>query len=70
MSGSVDCLELLFPGGSMDEAEAVYADAPAMQLYNSLAVSAIKTLIYDNVAEQPYLRLFEIGGGTGGAPRT
>ena len=49
----------------MDEAEAVYADTPAMQLYTALARAAINGLVNDAVTEQQSLRLFEIGGGTG-----
>ena len=67
LTGAIDPLVLLFPGGSMDEAEAVYADAPNVQLYNTLVQAALKSLMADAVNEQAQLlRLFEIGGGTGG----
>lgn len=64
-TGQQDPLELLFPGGNMDDATAIYSDTPSAQLYNTLVRSAIEALVYDSVTESTTLQLLEIGAGTG-----
>ena len=58
-------MELLFADGSMDSAEAVYADSPSVKLFNQFVCEAVQGMISDEVSEQTHLRLFEVGGGTG-----
>ena len=63
--GKTDPLELLFPKGSMDEAEASYSETPALRLYNRLCCAAIQALT-SSMDDGQQMSLLEIGGGTGG----
>jgi acyl transferase domain-containing protein/NADPH:quinone reductase-like Zn-dependent oxidoreductase/SAM-dependent methyltransferase/nucleoside-diphosphate-sugar epimerase/acyl carrier protein len=65
LSGDVDPLELLFPGGSLEHAEQMYQLSPFARFYNSLAAEAIAVAVADLPADRP-LRVLEIGAGTGG----
>ena len=62
--GKTDPLELLFPKGSMDEAEALYSETPVLRLYNRLCCAAIQALT--SSMDDGQMSLLEIGGGTGG----
>lgn len=65
LSGAVDALQLLFPGGSLDSAEQMYERSPFAHFYNSLAGEAVAAAVAELGANQP-LRVLEIGAGTGG----
>jgi acyl transferase domain-containing protein/protein-L-isoaspartate O-methyltransferase len=65
LQGRVDPLELLFPGGSLDEAERMYRDSPLTREVNRLAASTVAALL-DARADGRPLRVLEIGAGTGG----
>lgn len=65
LSGRVDPLELLFPGGSLESVHRIYRDSPAPIAYNALVRDAVATLAAQRVAARP-LRILEVGGGTGG----
>jgi acyl transferase domain-containing protein/acyl carrier protein/protein-L-isoaspartate O-methyltransferase len=65
LRGACDPLHLLFPDGSLDDAEQLYAESPFARAYN--------TLVADTVAAAAQacppgrvLRVLEIGAGTGG----
>ncbi len=65
LRGNADPLQLLFPGGSLDDAEKLYRDSPAARTYNS----AIADIVRSAVAAAPAgktVRILEIGAGTGG----
>jgi NAD(P)-dependent dehydrogenase (short-subunit alcohol dehydrogenase family)/SAM-dependent methyltransferase len=63
--GKADPLELLFPGGSMADAEKLYQDAPVARTYNTLVRDAVATALKQAPSDKK-LRILEIGGGTGG----
>ena len=50
----------------MDDAEAVYADTPAMRFYNHLACAALEPLLAHSVGT----KVIEIGAGTGATTST
>ena len=63
LTGAADPLQLLFPGGSLDDAERMYQLSPFAHFFNSLAAQAVAAA----TAETPTrLRVLEIGAGTGG----
>ncbi len=64
LSGQIDPLHLLFPGGSLDDLEAVYQETPYAQVYNTLIQEAIQTAL-QNLPQERQLRILEIGAGTG-----
>ncbi len=65
LQGQRDPLQLLFPGGSLEEMEKLYRDAPFTRSFNQLAGEAARQLVNHWQAERP-LRILEIGAGTGG----
>jgi acyl transferase domain-containing protein len=65
MQGKRDALELLFPGGSLDEMEKLYRDAPYTRNFNLLVAQAVRSLA-QNWCEGRPLKILEIGAGTGG----
>ena len=65
LRGAADPLELLFPGGSLDEAERMYRASPFTREPNALVATAVASLLATLPADRP-LRVLEIGGGTGG----
>ncbi len=65
LRGERDPLELLFPGGSMQETEHLYRDAPLSRGPNTLVRQAIEQVVADRPADR-VLRVLELGAGTGG----
>ena len=65
LTGEVDPLELLFPDGSMEEAESFYRDSVFARAANHQAGLAIQTAI-ESLPDGRMLRILEIGSGTGG----
>ncbi len=65
LRGATDPLQLLFPGGSLAEAERIYQDAPTARSFNALVGEALATIAAAWPAGRP-LRVLEVGGGTGG----
>jgi hypothetical protein len=62
LRGETDILEVVFPGGSMDMALAVYAEDEVSYMCNEVVVEAV-TGIHAQIVR---LHIFEIGSGTGG----
>lgn len=63
LTGDVDPLSLLFPGGSVEEATALYRDGPASRIYGRLGRLAVERAL----ATCPVgVRVLEVGAGTGG----
>jgi len=65
LAGEQEPLELLFPAGSSDDAEAIFATLPWQQFYHRLAAAALAAVARHRDATRP-LQVLEIGGGTGG----
>ena len=65
LRGTIDPLQLLFSGGSMDATEKLYRDAPAYKAFNSLVQLAISAAL-EGLPAGKTLRVLEVGGGTGG----
>jgi acyl transferase domain-containing protein/NADPH:quinone reductase-like Zn-dependent oxidoreductase/NAD(P)-dependent dehydrogenase (short-subunit alcohol dehydrogenase family) len=65
LTGQADPLELLFPGGTADEAGPIYETSPASRFYNLLAQQAVQ-LLAASADPARTLRVLEVGGGTGG----
>ncbi len=65
MQGQRDPLELLFPGGSMDETVKLYRDAPLTRSFNQLVAQAVREIKTAWKEDRP-IRILEIGAGTGG----
>jgi microcystin synthetase protein McyG len=61
----VDPLQLLFPGGSLGDAEKLYQEAPASRAFNGLVRDAV-TAAVARIPAGRRIRILEIGGGTGG----
>jgi acyl transferase domain-containing protein/SAM-dependent methyltransferase len=66
LSGKVDPLELLFPGGSLTEAEHLYQSSPIAKTFNTLLEQGLR-LAVEKLREGDTLRILEIGAGTGGS---
>ncbi|MGE3913285.1 MAG: SDR family NAD(P)-dependent oxidoreductase, partial [Chloroflexota bacterium] len=65
LTGRVDPLELLFPGGSLQTTEHLYQESPILKAYNT----ALQACVRAALAALPTgrrLRVLEIGAGTGG----
>ncbi|HWM83625.1 MAG TPA: SDR family NAD(P)-dependent oxidoreductase [Pseudolabrys sp.] len=65
LRGDCDPMQLLFPGGSTETAEALYRDAPTAQVFNGLMAEVIAQAAAA-AREGRALRILEIGAGTGG----
>ena len=65
LADEVDPLQLLFPGGSLADAEQMYAASPIAHFYNSLAGATVAAALAEVSADRP-VRVLEIGAGTGG----
>jgi acyl transferase domain-containing protein/protein-L-isoaspartate O-methyltransferase/acyl carrier protein len=67
LRGETEPMQLLFPDGSLDNAERMYRDAPTAQVFNGLLVAVMRALLaHQAQAPGRPLRILEIGGGTGG----
>lgn len=64
LRGDVDALEVLFPGGSSAQMEAIYRDAPMNRTFNTLVGRAVGAAAADTPAGRP-LRVLEVGAGSG-----
>lgn len=64
LRGEQDPLQLLFPGGSLDDIEKLYRDAPFNRGFNKLAQEAM-TAVATTLPPGRTLRVLEIGAGTG-----
>ena len=63
--GKADPHQLLFPGGSTENAERMYRDTSPARVMNGLVAAAVSNLASAATPERP-LRILEIGAGTGG----
>lgn len=62
--GAIDPMELVFPGGSTETAEAMYGESPVARVYGDLVAEAMKA-----IGPEAARRIVEVGGGTGGTTR-
>jgi len=65
LRGRRDPMQVLFPGGSTESAEALYERAPGLRLFNSLVAKTVASVAAALPAGRT-LRVLEIGAGTGG----
>ncbi|HUG36788.1 MAG TPA: methyltransferase, partial [Candidatus Limnocylindrales bacterium] len=65
LSGRIDPLDLLFPGGSTETAEALYTASPPARACGELVAAAVSAAVRELPPGRP-LRVLEVGGGTGG----
>ncbi|MDZ7275824.1 MAG: type I polyketide synthase [candidate division KSB1 bacterium] len=65
LTGAVDPLHLLFPGGSLDDTEQLYQEAPNSRAFNLLLREAVAAAL-QHLPPERRLTVLEIGGGTGG----
>ena len=65
LRGLCDPLQLLFPDGSLDDAERFYAESPFARVYNALVAETVAAAARALPAGRT-LRVLEIGAGTGG----
>jgi NADPH:quinone reductase-like Zn-dependent oxidoreductase/SAM-dependent methyltransferase len=65
LAGEVDPLQLLFPGGSLENAEEMYQLSPFARFSNALTGEAVVAEVAD-LPPTRRLRVLEIGAGTGG----
>lgn len=65
LTGSLDPLELFFPGGSWERAESLYEFNPAADYVNGIAREILRKR-GQLPSSEPQLRILEIGAGTGG----
>ncbi|MFN8009502.1 MAG: class I SAM-dependent methyltransferase [Terriglobia bacterium] len=65
LRGECDPLELLFPEGSLADAEKLYRDSPFFEFYNRLIEEAIRSAI-TAIPPTQKISILEIGAGTGG----
>ena len=63
--GAQDPMQLLFPGGSLQEARQLYTESPFARTYNSALAFALQSAMA-GLAATARLRVLEIGAGTGG----
>jgi acyl transferase domain-containing protein/acyl carrier protein len=65
LRGEIDVLELIFPGGSLSDAVAVYTRSPFATVGNDMVVATMQRIVSSMPAGRT-LRILEIGAGTGG----
>ncbi len=65
LTGETDPLQLLFPDGSFDLAEQIYQGTAEAKTFNGLVRESVQAIL-DSLPAGQYLRILEIGGGTGG----
>lgn len=63
LTGKVDALEVLFPGGSMELVEDIYQRSPVSQQWNRIAARLFRELLLQ-LPPGRALRVLEIGAGT------
>lgn len=66
LQGRVNALETLFPGGSFDFADAVYAESGIAQYTNGIIAAVLRTAV-EGWGQKRNVRILEAGAGTGGA---
>jgi acyl transferase domain-containing protein/acyl carrier protein/protein-L-isoaspartate O-methyltransferase len=65
LQGRLDPLNVLFPGGAFDTAEAIYEKSAGSRVFQTLVQQTVAQLIEALPADRP-IRILEVGGGTGG----
>jgi len=65
LQGRLDPLNVLFPGGAFDTAEAIYEKSAGSKVFQTLAQQTVAQMIEALPADRT-IRILEVGGGTGG----
>jgi len=66
LCGDTDPMQLLFPGGSTENAERMYRDSPTAKYFNGLVAELGEQILAAARRGGRRLRVLEVGGGTGG----
>jgi microcystin synthetase protein McyG len=66
LKGERDPLELLFPAGSLENAEKLYQNTPSTRFFNTLVRRAVDEALQRLPSGKP-VRILELGAGTGGS---
>jgi acyl transferase domain-containing protein len=64
LRGDVDPLQLLFPGGSSAQMDAIYRRLPLARAFNELVGTAVRATVAHAPAGRP-IRVLEVGAGSG-----
>ncbi len=67
LRGESDPMQLLFPGGSTENAERMYRDSPTAKYFNGLMAELGAQVLAAARRSGRRLRVLEVGGGTGGS---
>lgn len=65
LTGKLDSLQVLFPGGDKDSPRRFYQQAPSFHIYNELVLKFLQ-MLPAKTEDNRNIRILEIGGGTGG----
>ena len=68
LRGECDALDLLFPGGSLVDAERLYEQSPFSRRHNEHIRTTLQALVERKLGDRR-LRVLEIGAGTGATTR-
>jgi acyl transferase domain-containing protein/SAM-dependent methyltransferase len=69
LTGRLDPLETIFPGGSSQLAESLYGDWVVSRQISGIAASIVSSMVSANMGADPF-HILEIGAGTGGTTGT
>jgi acyl transferase domain-containing protein/SAM-dependent methyltransferase len=66
LRGEIEARDVLFPGGALSEALALYQDSPAGRALNAILGAAVRDAVSAMPPSRP-VRVLEVGAGTGSA---
>ena len=67
LQGSINPIDLLFPGGSFKETESLYSNSPGItEMYDRFTQTILQVISKKQGLKKQKLRILEIGAGTGG----
>jgi len=66
LTGKIDPMDLLFPGGSLEATERLYAETPSFRIFNTLVAETVADAARLHAEARHTPRILEIGAGTGG----
>lgn len=65
LTGEIDAVSVLFPGGKFDKVEKLYKEAPYARVCNEVVRQSVAQCISERIDGRP-IRILEVGAGTGG----
>ena len=67
LQGTINPIDLLFPGGSFKETESLYTNSPGSdEMYDRFTQTILQVIFKKQTLNKQKLRILEIGAGTGG----